>query len=359
MRLLQLAPLLNFIVRPAKTCSEEGCEVSSASTRLLGLVAFGCAAGCGPSANNPPEPRPGAPIVSPSAVTPDATPSEPTSEPSRSDHADASPGPVAPGAGDAPGSPTKQPKAKPLDELLLFFPSKYPDGNWQPDGLSFEDARFSAADGTRLHGWYCPCENARAVVLYAYGNAGNLSHRSPRMKYLQKELRVAALVFDYRGYGRSEGTPTVEGILQDARAARKCLGGLAGVSESRIVLLGDSLGGAVATDLAGTDGARGLILENTFSSLKDVATYHYPKLAWLVPADKLNSVSRIGRYKGPLLQCHGDADRTIPYALGLKLFEAAPGAKQFVRIARGDHNDPQSADYLRQLDRFIGELPER
>jgi fermentation-respiration switch protein FrsA (DUF1100 family) len=246
-----------------------------------------------------------------------------------------------------------------LDEMLLFFPSRYPDGNWQPEGLVFEDVWFRAQDGTRLHGWYCPCENARAVVLYAHGNAGNLSHRSPRMKHLQKDLRVAALVFDYRGYGRSEGTPTVAGILQDARAARKCLAGRAGVGESRVVLLGESLGGAVAADLAGTDGARGLILESTFSSLKDVAAHHFPKLAWLVHADKLDSVTRIGRYAGPVLQCHGDADRTIPYALGRKLFEAAPGAKQFVRMEGGDHNDPPSADYFRQLDRFIRDLPER
>jgi fermentation-respiration switch protein FrsA (DUF1100 family) len=310
--------------------------VTTASTRLLGLVAFACVAGCGSSTTSPLEPRPAAPLVSPSAVTPDAPPAL---------------GVVA------PQDPPTQPAAISLDELLLFFPSAYPDGNWKPDGLKFEDAWFSAADGTRLHGWYCPCENARAVVLYAHGNAGNLAHRSPRMKYLQTHLRVAALVFDYRGYGRSAGTPTAENILQDARAARKFLAGRAGVAESQIVLLGDSLGGAVATDLAGTDGARGLILESTFSSLADVATHHYPNLAWLVPADKLNSVARIARYKGPLLQSHGDADRTIPYALGVKLFEAAPGVKQFVRIARGDHNDPPPADYFRQLDRFIQDLP--
>jgi fermentation-respiration switch protein FrsA (DUF1100 family) len=179
------------------------------------------------------------------------------------------------------------------------------------------------------------------------------------VKYLQKDLRAATLIFDYRGYGRSEGTPTVAGILQDARAARKWLAGRAAVNESQIVLMGNSLGGAVAVDLAGRDGARGLVLESTFSSLADVAAQHYPKLAWLVPADKLNSVARIGQYRGPLLQSHGDADGTIPYALGRKLFEAAPGAKQFVRVARGDHNDPPSAEYLRQLERFIRDLPGR
>ena len=102
-----------------------------------------------------------------------------------------------------------------------------------------------------------------------------------------------------------------------------------------------------------------MVLESTFSSLRDVASQHYPKLAWLVPAGKLDSVAQITRYKGPLLQSHGDGDRTIPYALGLKLFKAANDPKQFVRIARGDHNDPTSAEYLRELDRFISNLPER
>jgi hypothetical protein len=100
-------------------------------------------------------------------------------------------------------------------------------------------------------------------------------------------------------------------------------------------------------------------LESTFSSLRDIGSHHYPKLAWLVPAGKLDSVARIAGYKGPLLQSHGDADRTIPYALGLKLFKAANDPKQFVRIAGGDHNDPSSAECLRELDRFISNLPEQ
>jgi len=242
---------------------------------------------------------------------------------------------------------------KSLDELLLFFPTKYPDGDWQPSGLAFEDAWFTAKDGTKLHGWYCPVENPRAVVLYAHGNAGNLSHRSERMKYLQKELRVAALIFDYRGYGRSEGTPSVVGILQDARAAREFLAGRAKVKEAEIVLLGDSLGGAVVADLAGEDGARGLILENTFSSMKDVAAHHYPQLAWLVPANKLDSVTQLAKYQGPLLQCHGDADRTIPISLGRKLFEAGKGIKQFITMPGNDHNDKLSDEYTRILNTWI------
>jgi fermentation-respiration switch protein FrsA (DUF1100 family) len=250
-----------------------------------------------------------------------------------------------------------QAKSPTLDESLLFHPSRFPDGDWKPKGLNFEDAWFRAKDGTRLHGWYCPCDKPRAILLFAHGNAGNLSHRSSRMQYLQKDLRVTVFIFDYRGYGRSEGVPTVEGILQDSRAARTLLARRAEVKESQIVLMGRSLGGAVVVQLASESPARGLILESTFSSLKDVAAHHFPRLAWLVPTNKLDSLSQIKRYKGPLLQSHGDADGTVPYALGMKLFQAANDPKEFVTVRGGDHNDPQPAEYYKQLDRFIGDLP--
>lgn len=252
--------------------------------------------------------------------------------------------------------PNEKADVRSLDELLLFFPSKYPEGNWQPAGLQFEDAWFTATDGTRLHGWYCPCHQPRAVVLFLHGNAGNLSHRAPRLMQLQKELRVASMILDYRGYGRSEGTPSVDGCLQDARAARQHLAERCRINENEIVLLGESLGGAIAVDLAARDGARGLILESTFSSLKDIAAHHYPRLAWLVPASKLNSAPLIAKYAGSLLQCHGDADRTIPMNLGRKLFESAVGTKRFVLMDGLDHNDRLSSAYVRELDLFIDGL---
>jgi fermentation-respiration switch protein FrsA (DUF1100 family) len=255
--------------------------------------------------------------------------------------------------------PRKPANAQSLDELLLFFPAKYPAGDYRPAGLRFEDAWFAAADGTRLHGWYCPCERPRAVVLFAHGNAGNVSHRAPRLAKLQRDLRVAVLAFDYRGYGRSAGAPTAEGILQDARAARKFLAARAGVAERQVVLMGESLGGAVAAEVA-ADGARGLVLESTFSSLQDVAAHHYPRLAWLVPEGKLNAAARLAKYQGPLLVSHGDADRTIPYELGRKLYEAAAGpGKEFFTVAGGDHNDPRPAEYYQVLDRFLGSLPQQ
>jgi fermentation-respiration switch protein FrsA (DUF1100 family) len=306
----------------------------SKPTLILVLLPCPTLLGCGSAGERPPaaEPRP-------AAAAPKSDPRTPAS------------------AVRAPPS-QKEVKARTLDELLLFYPSKYPEGDWKPGGLVFEDVWFRAADGTRLHGWFCPCRQARAALLFAHGNAGNLSQRSAFLRYLQNELRVTALIFDYRGYGRSEGVPTVAGILADARAARAVLARRAGMKESQVVLMGRSLGGAVVVQLASEVPPRALILESTFSSLREVASYHYPKLAWLVPADRLDSLAKLARYRGPLLHSHGDADRTIPYAQGLKLFGAASGPKQFVRIPGADHNAPRSAEYLQQLDRFIAGLPD-
>ena len=186
-----------------------------------------------------------------------------------------------------------------------------------------------------------------------------MANRANVIRYLQRELRVSVLAFDYRGYGRSEGRPHEKGVLADARAARDWLASRAGVAADEIVLMGESIGGAVAVDLAAADGARGLVLENTFTSLPDVAAYHFP---WLpvrtFMRSRLDSESKIGGYRGPLLQCHGDADTVVPFALGLRLHEAAKAPKEFVVISGGDHNDPRSPQWLTALDEFFDRLSE-
>lgn len=216
---------------------------------------------------------------------------------------------------------------------------------------------FTTPDGTNLHGWYCAVEEPRAVVLFAHGNAGHLAHRAWLMRFLTEQMRVSVMIFDYRGYGRSDGIPTVAGVLEDARAARTHLAEKSGVEESDIVLMGRSLGGAVMVQLAADAPPRGLILESTFSSLRDVAEVLAPSLAWIVPQAKLDSAARIGSYGGPLLQSHGDADQTIPFASGRKLFDAATGAKEFVIIPGGDHNDGQGVPYYERLSAFLDGLP--
>jgi hypothetical protein len=222
--------------------------------------------------------------------------------------------------------------------------------------LRFDDVWFWAEDKTRLHGWYCPCDNPRATLLIAHGNAGHVASRAPWLKYLQSRARVATFIFDYRGYGRSEGVPTVEGALLDAKAARAKLRELTRIEDSAMLLMGESLGGAIVVRLAAESAPRGLVLQSTFSSLKDVADVHYPKLSWLVSPAKLDSATQIVRYHGPLLQSHGTADRTIPFSSAEKLFLAANEPKTFVKVPGADHNNWLTEDYLRQLDEFISRL---
>jgi len=246
------------------------------------------------------------------------------------------------------------------EDLLALFPAKFPDGNWEPADLDFEDCWFQTIDGLRLHGWYLRHEDPRAVVLFAHGNAGNLSHRASHVRFLRDRFRVSVFVFDYRGYGRSEGVPTVDGLVRDARAACDYLAEREKIAKDEIVLLGRSLGGALVVRLASEDGARGVILESTFSSLSDVAKAHFPRLLVdFVLTKDLDSASGIAKYHGPLLQSHGDADQTIPHSLGRKLFDAANEPKTFVTLHGRDHNDPPTDEYYQALEEFLSSLDSR
>lgn len=245
-------------------------------------------------------------------------------------------------------------RAHSIIDMFVLQPARFPSGDWRPAETRFEDCWFVTSDGVRLHGWYARHRAPQAIVLYLHGNAGNLTHRAPLVDLLHDRLRASVLVFDYRGYGRSEGAPMVDGLVLDARAARQYLAKRESVAADEMILIGRSLGGAVAVELAANDGARALVLESTFASLREVAAAHYPKWAAdLVVPDRLDSAACIGKYEGPLLMSHGDADRTIPYAQGRRLFSLANEPKKFFRIRGGDHNDPQPPAYFQELERFV------
>jgi fermentation-respiration switch protein FrsA (DUF1100 family) len=245
---------------------------------------------------------------------------------------------------------------RPLEQALVFHPKVYPEGNWRPANLQAEDAWFEADDHTQLHGWFVDHQNPRGVALVCHGNAGNITGMADSLRALNQRHRLAVMTFDYRGYGRSHGRPSVPGILQDARAARVWLAARTGVAESGIILMGHSLGGGVAIDLASHDGARALVLSSTFTSLADVGASHAP---WLLPhwnmTMDMNSLEKIPNYHGPLLISHGAADETIPFEQGQKLFAAARDPKQFIREP-GGHNDDRTEAYRARLDEFLESL---
>ncbi|MBP85489.1 MAG: alpha/beta hydrolase [Planctomycetaceae bacterium] len=246
-----------------------------------------------------------------------------------------------------------------LEHKLIFPAPRYPAGDWEPAGLQFEDVYFVAADGTQLHGWYLDHPAPKAYVLYNHGNGEHVAYLAPLLEQLRDDLNVSVFAYDYRGYGRSEGAPSEEGVLADGRAAHAWLADRTGVQPANIVLMGRSLGGAVAIDLATTTGPRGLVLESTFPSMPDVAAQVY----WWAPVrllmrTRLNSAEKIRNYTGPLLQSHGMNDEIIPIALGRKLYDAAASTnKQLIEMPRLGHNDWPSPQYYAELARFIDDLP--
>ena len=245
-----------------------------------------------------------------------------------------------------------------LERKLIYHPSPMDDSIQLPERSGVEDVYFQSGDSTQLHGWYLPHSEPRAVVLAFHGNAGNISHAISTLKILNQRHGLAVMMFDYRGYGRSDGKPSEDGILMDARAARRWLARRTGVKETEIVLMGRSLGGGVAVDLAAKDGARGLVLVSTFTSLPKVGNHLLPLVPTaLLMTERLDSISKIGDYQGPLLQSHGDADRLIPFEMGRELFGAANEPKQFVTIPGGGHNCSQTEEYREALDAFIDQLP--
>ena len=246
------------------------------------------------------------------------------------------------------------------DEFLSLFPAPFPHGDWTPAESLFEDCWFRSADGLRLHGWLLRHNAPQEALLLVHGNAGNVTNRARAAQLLSQRCQASVFVFDYRGYGRSEGTPTIPGLLRDARAARAFVAQREGIKEPDVILVGESLGGAIAVDLAAEDGARALVLQSTFASFKEVAAAHYPALLVdALVANRLDSAARVKNYRGPLFQVHGAADRTIPLEQGRRLFAAANEPKSFVTLPGHDHNDPLPESYYAKLQQFLTRLPAR
>lgn len=243
-----------------------------------------------------------------------------------------------------------------LETKLVYQPTAFP-ADFPDDKVPFEGVEFISGDGTRLHGWFADHSDPVGVALICHGNAGNIVSRGDSLMILNRRHRLAVMVFDYRGYGKSAGTPSESGILSDARAARAWLANRKQIGEEEIILMGRSLGGAVAVDLAANDGAKGLVLASTFTSMPAVAKNLLPVMpVSLLMRQRFDSISKIANYHGPLLQSHGDSDELIPFEQGKRLFSAAPGPKRFVTIPNAGHNDPQSEEYRQALDLFLAEL---
>lgn len=244
-------------------------------------------------------------------------------------------------------------------ENYLVYPGwGFPSGRWEPPASNFDDVTFESEDGTLLHGWFLDHPDANLYLMVCHGNGETVGHMGPWLEALRQELKIAVFAFDYRGFGRSEGRPNEAGVLADGRAAHRWLGQRIGKKSTDIVIFGRSLGGAIAVDCAAQQGARGLILDRTFATLPEVAAQHYPWLPvrWLM-RNRYESIRKIARYDGPLLQCHGDVDEVVPFESGKRLYEAAPSLqKEFVVMKGVGHNGAVNAEFHRSLFSFITQL---
>jgi hypothetical protein len=242
-----------------------------------------------------------------------------------------------------------------LESRLVYPVPPISRGQWNPPGLTREEVWFPSADGTRLHGWFVPHADPRRAILYCHGNGEHIALNADLALLLRDKLQASVFLFDYRGYGHSQGRPDEAGCVADGSAAQLWLARRVGVRPDQLVLMGRSLGGGVAVALAAQNGARALILECTFPSMPDAAAIHYPWLPvrWVMD-NRYDCISQIRKYKGPVLQSHGTEDDLVPLGLGRRLFAAVPGGpKRWMELKGFGHNDPWPSSYYDELAEFL------
>jgi fermentation-respiration switch protein FrsA (DUF1100 family) len=241
---------------------------------------------------------------------------------------------------------------------LLYFPnlpSRAITATPQRIGLGFETVSLVTEDGVQLNGWFIPAQNPRGVLLFLHGNAGNISHRLDSIRIFH-ELKLSTLIFDYRGYGESEGEPSELGTYRDAEAAWRHLIEERGVPPDKVILFGRSLGASIAAYLASRQQPAGLIVESAFTSVPELAQQLYPFLPvrWL-SRFSYNTLEYVKKISCPVLIVHSPHDEIIPFTHSEALYDAAPNPKHFLEL-RGGHNDgfmTTGEGYLSGLDHFL------
>jgi hypothetical protein len=248
-----------------------------------------------------------------------------------------------------------------IEKSFIFFPDKKIVQTPADAALDFLDIYFETEDGTKINGWFVPDTDSRSVLLWFHGNAGNLSHRVDLLRLLHHELKTNIFMVDFREYGRSEGVVSEEGTQQDALAAYDYLLTRSDIDSEKIIVFGQSLGAAVAVELATSRDLQGLILEAPFTSIREMARVVFP---WLpigrFLSTKYDSISKIKQIRVPFLVMHGDQDEVIPFSQGQQLYEAGNEPKTFYPISGAGHNNTTlvgGRPYLKVIQQFIEGLP--
>ena len=246
---------------------------------------------------------------------------------------------------------------------LVFYPEIGREMTVTPQtyGLKFESVDLPTADGETLHAWWVPADDARGTALFFHGNAGNISHRLDYLQMLNR-MHYSTFIVDYRGFGRSTGRPSVEGTYRDAETAWDYLRGARSVKPADLVIVGESLGGAVGSWLAIRVPPRALVLLSTFTSATDLGAQIY----WFLPVRVLSrldydSVRNLRAIRAPVFIAHSREDDVIPFSHGRKLYELAAEPKVFLEM-HGGHNEGfifSRPEWSAQLAAFLDRYPAR
>lgn len=249
-----------------------------------------------------------------------------------------------------------------FEKKLIFFPD-YPgrlSGDWKPRGLPVEDVWLETSDGVKLHAWWIPRPAADVTFLAFHGNAANIANRADVYRFLG-ELPANVLAVEYRGYGRSEGKPSEAGLYADAQAAYQYLVRERGVPPDRVISFGQSLGTAVAVDLASNEKVAGVVLEAPFPSASGVARRVYPFLPGLslVMRGQFDTAQKLAKIRAPILIVHCTHDPVLAFHLGEEVYRLAPSPKFFARIDGQCHEEASMVapeQYRQQLLAFLKSL---
>jgi len=241
-----------------------------------------------------------------------------------------------------------------LENSFIYAPPRFPEGFPPPPlyGRYVEEVWLTTLDKFRLNAWYLPNPASEKALLWLHGNAENIGYGLEHLEFYSR-LAVNVLAVDYRGYGKSEGTPGEAGIYRDADAAYDYLIQVRQIQPKNIVVFGHSLGGAVAIDLAARRECGGLIVQSSFTSIKDMArrVFRIPFFEY-IPKSQFDSLAKIRRVRAPILIVHGTRDETVPFSMGQRLFTAAPEPKFFFPVQGAGHNDVIEIGGNELLDRF-------
>lgn len=248
-----------------------------------------------------------------------------------------------------------------IQRRLIYFPTGGVPTPAEIGLIGVEPVTVKTTDGLELGGWFVAASgpSPRVTVLVFNGNAGNRSHRGPLAAAFHRH-GLQVLLVDYRGYGGNPGAPTESGLAADSRAARAYLAGRPDVDASRIVYFGESLGTAVAVDLASEHPPAALVLRSPFTSMSDVGQHHYPFLpVRLLLRDRFAAIDQVGRIRVPLLVIAGARDRIVPIEHSRRLYDAAVAPKTLVVLPEADHNDAEllaGEEMIRAIVRFLQPL---